>query len=93
MTRYLYTAEAAAVLRVDGKRAWRILREAGVRPVGKERPHAYASGGCKCIWSAGEVEAVAARHRRYPARERQRRASILRGIRCAKARRQACGIT
>lgn len=81
--RYLTTKQATPLLRCTSvMSAWNILMDtAGVRPVGRDGRH--------LIWRAEDVIRVAEYRAAYSVTERRRRATILRGIRQRRAKREA----
>ena len=86
MQRYDTTYEIAQAWGVSVPRAWTMLREAGIKPLGTEsRPDGL---GAVNIYRSSDVSKAA---RRYvtPGRERARRAIILRGIERRRAKREA----
>lgn len=83
MIRYLYTREAAKLLKVRHLGvAWRILRDAGVVPVGKE------SGPPLCIWRAEDVARVVQARGGRPSHQLRREATIRRWVAHRRAKRE-----
>ena len=86
--RYCYTREAAAALRIrDLGIAWRVLRDAGLEPIGKERD----GHGSLCIWRGAEVAGLVRRRGGRSSAELRRETQIRQGIARRRQRQQRNG--
>lgn len=89
MSRYLYSRQAMRVLNVSSpERAWRVLRDAGVVPIAKDGVGPGGGPPFLVVWRAEDVVRVAQSVLAKSGAERRREASILRGIRQTRERRE-----